>query len=181
MARIDAIEIGAMDVNGRDGFAILTSAAGTVHTRIPADAATCPDCLKDLFDPQSRFHRYPFVTCTHCGPRYTMTRRLPYDRPQTAMADFPLCPACAQDYADPTSRRYHAESLACPVCGPKLGHSVDEIVACLNRGEIVALKGIGGYHLLCDAHNEAGGSAIEAAKNRDAKPFAVMVADWNRP
>ena len=177
LARIDAIEIGTMAPTGERDFAILSSKSGQAQTRIPADAAICDECLHDLFDPTSRFYLYPFVTCTHCGPRYTMTRRVPYDRPQTAMAGFPLCPACARDYGDPTSRRYHAESLACPICGPKLSHSIAGILATLERGEIVALKGIGGYHLLCDGRNEEAIMRLRQRKQRDAKPFAVMVAD----
>jgi len=177
LARIDAVDIEAVVPLGQRGFSILASAAGAVQTRIPADAAICPECLNDLFNPNSRFHLYPFVTCTHCGPRYTMTSALPYDRPQTSMAGFPLCPACAQDYADPASRRFHAESLACPVCGPQLDRSVDDILACLERGQIVALKGIGGYHLLCDARNPQAVERLRLRKNRDAKPFAVMVGD----
>ena len=126
LARIDGVEFVSVPPEGKAGFHILASAGGTVLTRIPADAAICPECLNDMRNPDSRFYQYPFVTCTHCGPRYTMTRSLPYDRPQTSMSGFPFCPACAQDYADPTSRRFHAESLACPHCGPKLTHSIDE-------------------------------------------------------
>ena len=176
LARIDSVDVEAVASLGFSGFAILNSQDGAIQTRIPADAAICPDCLDELFNPESRFYHYPFVTCTHCGPRYTMTRALPYDRPQTGMSGFTLCPACAQDYADPTSRRFHAESLACPVCGPKLDHSVDDIVACLDRGQVVALKGIGGYHLMCDARNEQAVARLRQRKARDTKPFAVMVA-----
>ena len=177
LARIDSIQIQQLACSGQRGFAILPSQPGRGQTRIPADAAICADCLTDLFDPHSRFYLYPFVSCTHCGPRFSMTRALPYDRPQTAMAGFPFCPACAQDYADPASRRFHAESLACPVCGPKLDHSIDQIQAVLDQGQIVALKGIGGYHLLCDAHNHQAVARLRLRKQRDAKPFAVMVAD----
>ena len=177
LARIDALEVAAVAPDGRPGFAILSSETGKVQTRIPADAAICPDCLRDLFDPHSRFHLYPFVTCTHCGPRYTITRGLPYDRPQTSMRTFPLCPACLRDYTDIASRRYHAETLACPVCGPRLDHPVDHILDYLDRGLIVALKGIGGYHLLCDATNEQAVVRLRQRKNRESKPFAVMVAD----
>ena len=176
LARIDSIEHQSVAAAGQSGFAILTSEAGTIQTRIPADAATCPDCLADLFDPHSRFYGYAFVTCTHCGPRYTITRRLPYDRAQTSLADFPLCPDCRRDYADIASRRYHAEALACPVCGPRLTHPIDQIQAALDDGQIVALKGIGGYHLMCDARNQAAVVRLRQRKNRDAKPFAVMVA-----
>jgi len=177
LARIDDIEVEVVPNKGQVGFAILASQSGAIQTRIPADAAICPDCLNDLFNPESRFYGYPFVTCTHCGPRYTITHTLPYDRPQTSMSGFPFCPACEAEYADPNSRRFHAESLACPVCGPKLDHSIGEILACLDQGNIVALKGIGGFHLLCDARNEHAVARLRQRKNREAKPFAVMVAD----
>ncbi len=177
LCRIDSVEAEGIMPTGQAGFDILSSGGGAIQTRIPADAATCPECLRDLFDPSSRFYQYPFVTCTHCGPRYTITRELPYDRPQTSLRDFPLCPDCLRDYTDLTSRRYHAESLACPVCGPTLDHSIGEIIACLDRGEIVALKGIGGYQLLCDATDETAVARLRSRKNRESKPFAVMVAD----
>jgi hydrogenase maturation protein HypF len=177
LAHLDSIEMEDMPPDGQKGFAIHKSRSGKIVTSIPADAATCPQCLEDLFDPSSRFYLYPFVTCTHCGPRLTITHRLPYDRVHTSMAAFPFCPACSEDYADPASRRYHAEALACPACGPKLSHSIAEIVRALVGGQIVAVKGIGGYHLMCDADDEAAVLRLRRRKSRDAKPFAVMVAD----
>jgi hydrogenase maturation protein HypF len=177
LARFDAIEASALPVRGGTGFRIEESVAGKVTTRVPADAATCEACLDDLFDPASRFHLYPFVNCTHCGPRYTITARLPYDRPQTAMAGFPMCAPCAEAYRDPGDRRFHAEPVACRVCGPKLTHSVAEIVAAIRAGKIVAVKGLGGFHLMCDARNEAVVAELRRRKARDAKPFAVMVAN----
>ncbi len=177
LARVDGVEIGKIAPRGERAFVIETTHQGVARTRIPADAATCEQCLDDLFDPQNRFFLYPFVNCTHCGPRYTLTRRLPYDRAQTSMAHFAMCADCARDYADPLSRRFHAEPIACPACGPRLSHEPGEIVAALREGKIVALKGVGGFHLLCDATNAETVARLRLRKNREAKPFAVMVAN----
>jgi hydrogenase maturation protein HypF len=176
LARIDAVETEHATVKGDHTFAIAPSIGGTITTRIAADAATCEACLDELFDPTSRFYGYPFVNCTHCGPRYTIARSLPYDRRQTSMADFVMCDVCARDYADPGNRRFHAEAIACPRCGPRLSHSIEEIVARVRRGEIAALKGLGGFHLVCDGQNEATVAELRRRKQRDAKPFAVMIA-----
>jgi len=177
LARIDSVEIEAIDRIGETGFAIRDSVGGRANTRIVADAATCDACLEELFDPLSRFHLYPFVTCTHCGPRFTIASSLPYDRLQTSMARFDMCDACARDYRDPKSRRFHAETIACPACGPKLDIGVATIAESIRAGRIVAIKGIGGYHLVCDARNEAAIAELRRRKNRDAKPFAVMAAN----
>jgi hydrogenase maturation protein HypF len=178
LARIDTVDVTPVPRQGRQGFTIRQSVAtGGGRTRLVPDAATCRSCLDDLFDPASRFHYYPFVTCTHCGPRFTITRRLPYDRATTSMAKFPLCTDCRAEYANPANRRFHAETIACPACGPRLSHSLEEISTALCRGQIVALKGIGGFHLLCDATNEAAVEKLRLRKRRPAKPFAVMVAN----
>jgi hydrogenase maturation protein HypF len=177
LARIDELELQAVAAKAQSEFFIESSADGRTKTRIVADAAVCEDCLADLFDPESRFFLYPFVNCTHCGPRYTLTRRLPYDRPQTSMAPFAMCEACARDYHDPSSRRFHAQAIACPACGPRLDASVDAIVDQIRAGGIVALKGVGGFQLLCDARNEQAVARLRRRKGREAKPFAVMVAD----
>ncbi|MFL5288771.1 MAG: carbamoyltransferase HypF [Rhodopila sp.] len=291
LATIDSLGIDTLAPSGETGFTIRESTGGPAATRIVPDAATCPACLEDLFNPRSRFFGYPFVNCTHCGPRYTITRRLPYDRVNTSMAGFAMCPACAADYADPANRRFHAEPIACPVCGPRLqvrcetvssswpglarpsttgdaetrkvvagrakpGHDTGDdrfrhgswpaggagtamtengssqrmtshfhksahtdtfghdkgkttslrpppaasglgddhaagsdgdrsvrhippiavIAAAICAGAIVALKGIGGFHLLCDARNETAVAVLRQRKGREAKPFAVMVA-----
>ncbi|MFC3162670.1 carbamoyltransferase HypF [Ciceribacter thiooxidans] len=177
LARIDAVEVEERPLGHDADFVIAESRGGKVATRIGADAATCPDCLRELRDPKSRFFGYAFVNCTHCGPRYTITRALPYDRAQTSMAGFVMCPACAADYRDPENRRFHAEPVACPACGPRLSHRIEEIAEALLDGKIVALKGIGGFHLMCHAQNAEAITELRRRKARDEKPFAVMVAD----
>jgi len=145
-------------------FSILDSQSrNTADIHVPADGFVCADCLAELHDPANRRHRYPFINCTQCGPRYTLITALPYDRPNTAMRDFALCPDCRQEYENPLDRRFHAEPIACPACGPHLqfvsGNKAadgDEAalaaaVAALQSGKTVAVKGVGGYHLMCDA------------------------------
>lgn len=177
LARIDTLLREDMPIVGDTEFVIRESLDGETMTRIVADAATCDACLAELFDPASRYFAYPFINCTHCGPRYTITRRLPYDRRQTSMASFPMCPDCAAAYTEVRDRRFHAEPVACPVCGPKLSHPMVEIAAAIRAGRIVALKGIGGFHLVCDGRNAEAVAALRARKAREFKPFAVMVAN----
>jgi hydrogenase maturation protein HypF len=171
------------------GFHIVSSSAA-LHPQIsvPPDFFCCPDCLAELARPGDRRHRYAFINCTQCGPRYTLIEALPYDRPNTTMRAFPLCDACRQEYEDPLDRRFHAEPVACPVCGPHLefvsapashtGEGDDKAlaaaVAVLRNGHVLAVKGIGGYHLMCDARSEAAVARLRERKHRPDKPLAVM-------
>ena len=190
LARIDRVYVRELASKGDKGFRIVASEVlGRVSTGIPADAATCPDCLRELLDPSDRRYRYPFLNCTNCGPRFTITRRIPYDRSQTSMARFPMCAACQREYDDPLNRRFHAQPNACWDCGPQLtlldadGSAIaaaDPVAATIARllvGEIVAVKGIGGFHLSVDATNEAAVLRLRERKHRYGKPLAVMVRD----
>lgn len=186
MARIDSIAAIPLPPSGEPGFRIVDSRAGDARrTLVPPDIAVCADCLRELRDPADRRHGHPFITCTNCGPRYTVITDLPYDRPSTTMAHFPMCASCAAEYVDPTDRRFHAQTIACPDCGPRLtwhgpGDGADPIAAAaraLDEGLIVAVKGIGGFHLACRADNPTAVAALRDRKCRPAKPFALMVAD----
>jgi hydrogenase maturation protein HypF len=187
LARIASTLIAELPCVGETHFSIIHSEArGQVVTQIPADAATCDDCLRELLDPANRRYRYPFINCTNCGPRFTITRSIPYDRPQTSMAKFPMCRQCQAEYDDPANRRFHAQPNACWDCGPSLSlvdakgkeiratEPIAETVRRLRRGEIVAVKGIGGFHLAVDATNEAAVERLRQRKHRYGKPFAVM-------
>jgi hydrogenase maturation protein HypF len=189
LARIAALESHEEPLSGARSFVIEDSRGGAAKTAVAPDTAVCADCLAEQFNPLDRRWRYAFINCTNCGPRYTITRSLPYDRPQTSMAAFKQCPACQREYDAPDNRRFHAQPNACPACGPRLSlcGAEGQAVACedplaetlrrLARGEIVAIKGLGGFHLACDARNAAAVARLRARKSREEKPFAVMLAN----
>lgn len=189
LAQVDRVRVTSLAPTGSPGFAIVTSVPdGQRRTLVPPDSATCANCVTELFDPTDRRYRYPFVNCTHCGPRYTLITDLPYDRRHTTMAGFGMCPQCAREYTDPADRRFHAQPVCCPQCGPTAvftdadggpvaGDPVRTAVRWLRDGAILAVKGLGGYHLAVDAADSAAVARLRQRKRRDAKPFAVMAPD----
>jgi hydrogenase maturation protein HypF len=189
LAVIERISVEDTAPTGAPGFTIVASQPdGARQTLISPDVATCPDCLAELFDPADRRYRYPFVNCTNCGPRFTIVTGVPYDRPNTTMAGFPMCRDCAREYHDPVDRRFHAQPVCCPACGPRLrlvdrtgrmlpGDPLAGTVEALRAGLVVAVKGLGGYHLAADATSAAAVGALRERKHREDKPFAIMVAD----
>jgi hydrogenase maturation protein HypF len=180
LARIDDIEIKTIPPCPQEScFQIIPSQPGESRTMMSPDTGICEQCLQDFFSPTSRYYHYPFLNCTQCGPRATITHHLPYDRAQTSMAAFPFCKACEIDYHDPNNRRYHAQPTACKHCGPTLSASVEKIVEAIQAGQIIAIKGLGGYQLVCDAKSEAAIVTLRQRKQREAKPFALMVANGN--
>jgi hydrogenase maturation protein HypF len=189
LAVIERISTRSLSPDGHRGFRIVGSdASGRPRTLVTADSATCADCLRELADPADRRHGYPFVNCTNCGPRFTIVTGVPYDRPNTTMAGFAMCAACAAEYGDPADRRFHAQPVCCPACGPRVvlldpagralpGEPVEAARALLRRGGILALKGLGGYHLAATAGDESAVAALRSRKHREDKPFAVLVPD----
>ncbi|HYZ55161.1 MAG TPA: carbamoyltransferase HypF, partial [Streptosporangiaceae bacterium] len=213
LARIDRVKTTALAPDGSRSFEIVASEpGGPRRALVSADSATCADCLRELADPADRRYGYPFINCTNCGPRFTIVRDVPYDRPRTTMASFRMCGQCAAEYHDPANRRFHAQPTCCPVCGPRLvlldpdgapwnrrmddragpapgawagtgadpapgGDPVATAAALLRDGQILAVKGLGGYHLAVDAASEKAAAALRERKHREDKPFAVMAQD----
>ena len=198
LARIDEFSASFHPASGFRLLEILHSeAVEGAFQPISPDVAICPDCLRELFDPNDRRYRYPFINCTNCGPRFTIIKDIPYDRPQTTMASFPMCPDCEREYRDPLDRRFHAQPVACPVCGPKVWlekrsddfsrprankaaateNGIQEAQRLLSEGQILAIKGLGGFHLACDATNARAVRELRNRKLRVDKPFAIMMPD----
>ena len=204
LARIDELIVSAIQPLGEDGFHIRQSASAAGRfTLVPSDVGTCEDCRSDFTTPGNRRFGYPFTNCTNCGPRYSIIRDVPYDRSKTTMDEFPMCPACQAEYDDPSDRRFHAEPNACADCGPGLalmdvrqmesgavavfaaGHlgrtTLEHARKLLEQGEILAIKGLGGLHLSCDASNDAAVGLLRERKRRSGKAFAIMTRDLERP
>jgi hydrogenase maturation protein HypF len=188
LAVVSAVEVVEVAPQADRNFTIRTSEPGPGRTFVSPDVAICDECLADLWDRGNRRYRHPFVTCTNCGPRFTITTGLPYDRPATTMSGFPMCAECAAEYDDPGNRRFHAQTICCPGCGPRLrlvapayptaygDDALGEARSLLRNGAVVAVKGVGGYHLACDATNVSAVSMLRKRKKRGDRPFAVMVA-----
>ena len=189
LAAIERITTEPRDPAGAHGFQIVASEpGGERRTLVSADSATCDDCLRELGDPEDRRFGYPFINCTNCGPRFTIVRDVPYDRPFTTMSGFPMCAPCDAEYHDPGDRRFHAQPTCCPDCGPTLeltdragthlpGDPIAESAALLHAGRVVAVKGLGGYHLATLASSERANADLRSRKHREDKPFAVLVSD----
>ncbi len=176
LARVASVDAVVCSPRYEPGFTIVVSENGGRRqtTLIAPDAATCDECVRELFDPADRRYRYAFLNCTNCGPRFTIVTSVPYDRPRTTMAGFPLCAACRREYENPADRRFHAEPIACPDCGPRLSLPLEEAAGLLRSGRIVAVKGLGGYHLACNAADQQAVARLRSRKLREEKPLAVM-------
>jgi hydrogenase maturation protein HypF len=183
LARINSVDVSALAPHGYTAFSIIQSSEGGSFTLLSPDVSVCDDCLRELYDRGDRRYLYPFINCTNCGPRYTITLRTPYDRPNTTMAGFRMCPECEREYKDPGDRRFHAEPVACPACGPKVFMAeretapISKTIELLGEGKVVAIKGLGGFHLACDATNSRAVETLRQRKRRSNKPFALMAPD----
>jgi hydrogenase maturation protein HypF len=189
LARLDSLEVQELDDSPRVEFLIVASKQNGIETPIAADAATCPDCLAEIADPDNRRYRYPFTNCTHCGPRLSIVRQIPFDRSNTSMSQFSMCSNCRQEYDDPADRRFHAQANCCPDCGPTVwledrhGQRTDckdpiaYAAELISQGCIVAIKGLGGFHLACNAVDAAAVSRLRERKHRYVKPFALMAEE----
>jgi hydrogenase maturation protein HypF len=184
LSRVDDVSCLRIPSSGEPGFEIRTSdVGGARRALVSPDTGTCPDCIRELHDPDDRRYGHPFVNCTSCGPRYTIVASVPYDRSRTTMASFPMCASCRSEYEDPANRRFHAEPVCCPSCGPQLrlvpegGAPLQGAVDALRRGLVLAVKGLGGYHLAVDASSEQAVARLRSRKHREDRPFALMVSD----
>ena len=187
LSRIDTLQITEIPIKKSSTFSIIKSTNTDVKTMVSADISMCPDCKKEMNEPKNRRYKYPFINCTNCGPRYTIINALPYDRKNTSMQNFEMCDACKKEYEDPLNRRFHAQPISCYDCGPKLSFSqlthdhiskdedlIEIFSQYIKQGRSVALKGIGGFHIVCDATNEKAVAALRINKHRPTKPLAVM-------
>jgi hydrogenase maturation protein HypF len=186
LASITSVELTPMPPHGYEDFRIIESQSAGGFTHVSPDVSVCADCLAEMRDPSDRRYRYPFINCTNCGPRYTITLRTPYDRPNTTMAPFEMCHLCRAEYDEPSNRRFHAQPNACPACGPRVtlmgegaegDEAVERVRTLLREGAVVAIKGLGGFHVACDATNPEAVRRLRERKRRNRKPFALMAPD----